>query len=160
MTLEVLQRLLDASWERARPAARSAWPEPQRMRAADLLAFLGQQRYCAVASVSGAGQPHLAPASFLSLEDGTFWLPSMAGALRVRHLDRQRARLALLVGQGMGSSHTVVSATGPVVVIATADLAETVRSQGTAKLADCSWAECWLRLEPERLLGYSALTAG
>ncbi len=151
--LAALQELIDNSWAKASPGARASWPPETRMSAAQAVAFLEGQRYCAVATVTGQGDPHLAPCAFLSLEDGSFWLPAVAQALRLRHL-RRRPRLALVVGQGVGPEHQVVLARGPVVMIAVPEVPPAVLSRAEHKLGSTRWAGTWIHLVGERLLAY------
>ena len=61
--LAALQALIDASWAKAGKAAREAWPEPNRIRADGVATFLGQQRFCVIATTSPAGNPRLVPGS-------------------------------------------------------------------------------------------------
>jgi hypothetical protein len=155
--LAALQALIDASWAKAGKAAREAWPEPNRIRADGVATFLGQQRFCVIATTSPAGNPRLVPGSFVSMEDGTFWLPTVAGAGRLRDV-RTRPRAAVLVGQGVGSEHTLVMVNGLVELVESFELPAAVQAQARAKLGETAWVGCWLRLRPERLLAYSAPT--
>jgi hypothetical protein len=153
--LTALQALIDASWAKAGKAARGAWPEPNRIRAEGVATFLGQQRFCVIATTTPAGNPRLVPGSFVSMEDGTLWLPTVAGAGRLRDV-RSLPRAAVVVGQGMSSEQTLVMLNGPVDLVESAELPAAVRAQARAKLGETAWAGCWLRLRPERLLAYSA----
>ncbi len=149
-----LQALLDRSWAAAGAAARGSWPEAQRMSAAEALAFLSGQRYCAIATVSPGGDPQLVPGSFVCAEDGTFWLPAVAGTARARSL-RRHPRLALLVGQGVDAGHRLVLAQGAAEVVAPADLPARVAELARAKLGGLGWASQWLLMRPDRMLTYA-----
>lgn len=154
-----LQQLLDRSWASSGAGARSSWPEGTRMTARQLRRFLASQRFCVLASTGGDGEPHLVPVSFLSTGDGRFWLPSVAGAVRLRDL-QARPRLALIIGQGMGEAHRLVLANGSVEVVPSQDLPATVRGQAELKLGDVAWAAWWLLLRPDRLVAYRGGPAG
>lgn len=151
----VLRELLDSSWARAGRGARSAWPEMERMAPNELLEFLAQERFCAIASSSPRGDPQLVPGSFVCLPDGAFWLPTVAGAARLLAV-RSRPRLALMVGQTLGSRHQLVLARGPARELSPAALSPAVLEQARAKLGELSWASSWLRLRPTWMIGYSA----
>jgi hypothetical protein len=156
---ETLQALLDSSWARAGAAARAAWSAPSRMTAAEVGRFLARERYCAIATGSPKGEPHLVPVSFVFLDDGSFWLPAVDGSARLRDISAH-PRAALLVGQGVGADHQLVIARGPVEIMATATLPAVVRKRSQEKLGDTTWAGSWLVLRPDRLIAYAAAAAG
>lgn len=153
MTNSQLQELLDSSWAKAGRSARAAWSQPARMTAEQVTRFLRQQRNCAIATSSPQGEPHLVPVSFLFLPDGSFWLPAVDGAARLRDI-RWRPWAALLVGQGLGAEHQLVMASGPIEVVAAGALPRSVRDGCQDKLGDTSWASRWLVLRPDRLIAY------
>jgi hypothetical protein len=124
------------------------------MKADQVIAFLDGQRYCAIATIGPAAEPHLVPVSFVSLDDGSFWLPAVAGAARLRDI-WSRPRAALVVGQGVGTGHTLVLANGSVETVAPDRLPDEVRQRGLDKLGNTEWAACWLVLRPDRLIAYA-----
>lgn len=153
-----LQELLNRSWAGAGRTARLAWPEHTRLSAAEVERFLAEQRFCAIATTGSSGAPHLVPGSFANDASGTFWLPTVAGAVRLEDL-RTHPRAAVLVGQGVGASHTLVLAHGVVERFHRDDLPAAVLARAEAKLGDTSWADSWLELRPKRLLAYSGVGA-
>ncbi|MGC1183554.1 MAG: pyridoxamine 5'-phosphate oxidase family protein [Candidatus Dormiibacterota bacterium] len=153
MAISELQALLDSSWAKAGRSARAAWSQPDRMTAEQVTRFVCRQRNCALATTSPQGEPHLVPVSFLFLADGSFWLPAVAGAARLRDI-RSRPRAALLVGQGQGAEHHLVIASGPIEVVASGDLPRSVLVGSADKLGNTSWASWWLVLRPDRLIAY------
>ncbi|MHB8394830.1 MAG: pyridoxamine 5'-phosphate oxidase family protein [Candidatus Dormibacteria bacterium] len=149
-----LQKLIHLSWQSAGVAARKAWPEGTRMSALEVEAFLAQERFCAIATTGLNRVPHLVPGSLVNDRDATFWLPTVAGAVRLADL-RSHPTAAVLVGQGVAATHALVMARGVVEKFAPDDVPGRVRAAARAKLGDTSWAALWLALRPERLIAYS-----
>ncbi|HEY6538487.1 MAG TPA: pyridoxamine 5'-phosphate oxidase family protein [Candidatus Dormibacteraeota bacterium] len=116
--------------------------------------FLREQRFCALATTSPGGDPHLVPVGFLYLDDTSFWLPTGAGAVRLADL-RKRPRAALMVGQGVGAQHQLVLVRGPVRIHPGQDLRGVVAKAAGEKLGDTDWASSWLELRPTSVLAYS-----
>lgn len=152
--LEALRVLLDSSWAKAGKGARGAWRQTDRMTAEQVISFLADQRYCAIATTNPQGEPHLVPVSFLSLADGTLWLPTVDGSVRLRDV-LSNSRAAVVVGQGVAGTHAAVMARGPVLAVASAEVPAAVLERAQAKLGDTAWAAWWLLLRPDRLLAYS-----
>lgn len=146
--LEALQVLLDLSWAKAGHGAKTVWERTDRMTAGQFISFLADQRYCAIATTGSQGSPHLVPVSFLNPADGTFWLPTVDGSLRLRTI-LWNPRAAVVVGQGLAGSRTVVVARGAVGAVASSEIPAAVREQAQAKLGDTAWAAGWLVLRPE-----------
>lgn len=80
-----LQSLLDASHERAGPHLRSIFRAEYRFTARELVAFFTGPRQIAVATVTPAGEPRVAPVDAL-LISGRFHFGTHATAARVRNL--------------------------------------------------------------------------
>jgi hypothetical protein len=86
-----LQALLDASHLRAGPHLKSIFQPERRFTARELVNFFAGKRQVAVATVTAAGEPRVAPLDALLLE-GRFHFGTHRTAVRVRHL---RARSAV-----------------------------------------------------------------
>jgi uncharacterized pyridoxamine 5'-phosphate oxidase family protein len=86
-----LQAILDASRARAGPHLRSIFRDEHRFTAEQLVAHFTGRRQIAVATVSAAGEPRVAPVDAL-LVHGRFHFGTHRSAARVRHL---RARPAV-----------------------------------------------------------------
>ena len=153
--MEPLQELIDRSWERAGAPLRAAWPKEHRMTAARLLSFCQEQRHCVLGVTLASRAPLLIPVSFHLASSGTIWLPTGSGSVRLGVL-RKNPRAAVVVGQGVSDHHRVVLASGPVELQASSALPSGVAEAAGNKLGDLGWAEWWIRLMPDRLLGYDA----
>jgi hypothetical protein len=87
--LQRLQALLDRSIEQASPFLRSAFEMPQRSLSAEqLVAALDGGLTVALSTVTGRGEPRVAPISAFLLR-ATFYVPTVAEAARARHLARR-----------------------------------------------------------------------
>jgi hypothetical protein len=81
-----LGRLQDASFRRAGPAVRKAYPPERRMTGPQLASYLQRRTYALASSTRPDGRAHAAPTLF-SIYAEAFWLPTVSGAAR---LVRQR----------------------------------------------------------------------
>ena len=83
--LRGLQEVLDRSRERAGPHLRSIFEARYAFSARELADFFTGPRQIAVATVTGAGEPRVAPVDAILLR-GRFWFGTHESAARVRHL--------------------------------------------------------------------------
>jgi hypothetical protein len=88
-----LQALLDRSRQRAGPHLRKIFNDERAVGAAELVAFFRGPRQIAVATVTGKGEPRVAPVDALLLR-GRFHFGTHVTAARIRHL-RQRPAVSL-----------------------------------------------------------------
>ncbi len=129
------------------------------MAAAQLLSFCEGQRHCVLGVPVASGSPLLIPVSFHLAPPGTIWLPTGPGSVRLEAL-RKNPRAAVMIGQGVSDHHRAVLASGPVELVASSVLPARVAREAGEKLGDLRWAEWWIRLMPNRLLGYEAGSEG
>jgi predicted N-acetyltransferase YhbS len=83
--IEVLQRLLDRSYEGAGPHLLETAPSDHRLTAEAVARALTGVRVLAVATVTSDGRPLVSPVDGL-FHRGQFWFGSGSAALRLRHL--------------------------------------------------------------------------
>lgn len=146
MTLaDRLGALLDASWASAGGATRTSFPPERRVGGERLAEWLTGRRYAVLATTRRDGRPHAAPVSYSLTDDGTFWLPTAAGAVRLANLEA-RPYASLVVTEGEGDEHVVAIAEGPTETYGTAP----------AGVEPVEWAAAWVALRPVRLLSYAA----
>ena len=129
------------------------------MAADQLLSFCEGQRHCVLGVTLASGSPLLIPVSFHLAPPGTIWLPTGPGSVRLEVL-RKNPRAAVMIGQAVSDHHRAVLARGPVELVASSMLPARVARAAGKKLGDLSWAEWWIRLMPNRLLGYDAGSEG
>lgn len=127
----------------------------RRMTGEAIVSFLAERRYAAVATTRADGRPHLAMTGFLA--DGAIvWLPAMAGTIRVRNVER-RGYASVLVTEGEGDEHTMVTLEGPASAGAPDDAA---RARWRTDRGDPpDWATTWIRVDVERVLSYAAVAS-
>ncbi|HZP42734.1 MAG TPA: pyridoxamine 5'-phosphate oxidase family protein [Candidatus Binatia bacterium] len=86
--LAALQALLDRSQARMSAYMRTILTANRRLSARQLVTYLKGVKHVAVATVTAAGEPRVAPMEALFVH-GRFHLATGAGAARVRHLRRR-----------------------------------------------------------------------
>jgi Pyridoxamine 5'-phosphate oxidase len=150
-----LGRLQEASFSRAGPAMRQAYPAERRMTGPQLAEYLERRTYALVSSTRPDGRAHAAPTLFFIYEEA-FWLPTLGGAARLRNV-RAHPWLALSVIEGEHDTHAAVLTEGPAEELATVpeyvrEITE-LRNDG----ASLDWAAAWLRVTPERLFSFAQL---
>ncbi len=107
-----------------------------------------------VSSSRPDGRPRSTPVSFLVVA-GRFWLPTGAGAARVRDV-AHTPWLALALTEGGPARHRAVLVEGPAAVVAAADLPGEVRRRAPALRVGGDWAAVWLCVDPQRLVSYAS----
>lgn len=80
----------------------------------------------------------------------SFWLPTLAKAVRVRNL-RSCSWMTLVIPEADDEEHMAVIAEGHAEVFAMEDVPEDVRALNTM-----DWIGCWIELKTERVLSYAA----
>jgi hypothetical protein len=93
-----LQALLDRSRERAGPHLRSIYRAENAIPASELVRFFRGKRQVAVATVTAAEEPRVAPVDALLLR-GKFHFGTHVSAARIRHL-RRRPAISLTYFEG------------------------------------------------------------
>jgi Pyridoxamine 5'-phosphate oxidase len=149
---ELLEHLQNQTFARASTATASSYPPQRRLSAAQLASYLDRRAFAVVGSTRADGRPHAAMSSYVR-RGATFWLPTVAGAVRERNL-RGTPWLTMVIAEGDHGEHVVVILEGPAEVVAPADVPGDVRSA-----AQGDWVEAWIRLEAGRLLSYAAESA-
>jgi hypothetical protein len=104
--LRGLQRLLDASYERAGSHLRSIWGEETRLDAVALAAELAGVQVLDLATVNGRGEPRVSPVDGLFFR-GHFWFGSAAGSHRFRNI-RANPAVSAAVTRGLETFLVVV----------------------------------------------------
>jgi hypothetical protein len=145
---ELLASLQERSFARATPATATSYPPERRLSATQLAAYLDRRRYAVVGSTRADGRPHAAMSVYIR-RDTTFWLPTMAGSVRERHL-RVTPWLTMVIAEGDDTDHVVVIVEGPTEIDVPAQVPADVRAAVSA-----DWASAWIRLTAERLLSYA-----
>ena len=110
-----LGRRQEASFNRAGPAVRNAYPPERRMTGPQLAEYLTRLNYALASSTRPDGRAHAAPTLFTSYAEA-FWLPTLGDALR---LDNVRANpwLALSIIKGEHDTHAAMLTEGPAEVL-------------------------------------------
>jgi hypothetical protein len=148
-----LGQLQDASFSRAGPAVRTAYPPERRMTGAQLARYLDRRTYAVASSTRPDGRPHAAPTLF-SVYAEAFWLPTVGGAVRLGNV-RAHPWLALSVVEGEHDAHAAVLTEGPAEVLTAVPdgvWSSTERRNHGGRL---DWATAWLRMTPERLFSFA-----
>lgn len=155
--LEGLQRLLDASAERASAFLRSSFQIPERsLNAEQLAARLDGSLTVALATVTARGEPRVAPINAFFLR-AAFYVPTVAESARARHLaSRPAASLSYFEGVTFA-----VIAHGRVEIVDAgqprfAELDATQVELGRQSVGEWGGSGVYLRLEPETLYTYAA----
>jgi hypothetical protein len=142
----------EESYRGADAALRGSWPAEKAMDGEQLESFLAERRYCVLATVSGKGRPQARPVAFTALGDA-IWFATVAGG-RLRNIERL-PWVSVVIAEGEGDAHRVVTADGPVTLHAGAPSDVLERWEGRfGSRAD--WAVAWFELRPERLYSYDA----
>ena len=148
-----LGQLQDASFERAGPAVRKAYPPQRRMTGSQLASYLQRRTYALASSTRPDGRAHAAPTLF-TVYAGAFWLPTVRNAARIANV-QTNPWLALSIVEGEHDTHAAVLIEGPAEVLGTAPedlrrLTELRNRGGTL-----AWAAYWLRITPQRLFSFA-----
>jgi hypothetical protein len=148
-----LGRLQDASFGRASPATRTAYPPNRRMTGTQLAGYLARRTYALASTTRPGGRPHAAPTLFSPYAEA-FWLPTVAGAARLGNV-RAQPWLALSIIEGEHDSHAAVLTEGPAEVLAT--VADDVRNitELRNRGGSLDWATAWIRISPQRLFSFA-----
>jgi nitroimidazol reductase NimA-like FMN-containing flavoprotein (pyridoxamine 5'-phosphate oxidase superfamily) len=86
--LRRLQRLLDESYASSGAHLRSIFTDERRIRAEDLVSLLPGVQVLALATVTGSGEPRVAPVDGLFFR-GQFYFGSSPESVRFRHLEQR-----------------------------------------------------------------------
>ena len=143
--------LQDASFNKAGPGVRKAYPPQRRMTGPQLASYLQRRTYAT--STRPDGRAHATPTLF-SIYAEAFWLPTVGDAARIANV-RAHPWLALSIIEGEHDDHAAVLTEGPAEVLATVpedviDITE-LRNRG----GSLAWATTWLRMAPQRLLSFA-----
>jgi general stress protein 26 len=154
--LEELLEVQRQSYARAGAGVRGSWPEESSLRRVELRDFLERLVYGVLATARPDGRAHATPIAF-SLEDGAFWVATVA-SLRLRNLRTNPwASLVLTDGQRAGP-HSALTAEGPVTLHegVAFDVARERLDTGwrTRHGQPPDWAVAFIELRPERILSY------
>jgi hypothetical protein len=150
--IDALASLQDQTFARATGATAASFPLRHRLTAAQLAGYLDRRAFAVVATTRPDGRPHATVCSYVR-RDATFWLPTVAGAVRERNV-RHQSWVSLVVSQGDHgdqSKHVLVIIEGTGTVVPPAEVPPDVRAR-----ADGNWVGSWIRVRAERLLSYSA----
>src|SRR5215469_11924734 len=145
---EPLGDLQDQSFDKATPATNTSYPPERRLSASQLTSYLGRRAFAVVGTTRADGRPHSAMSLYVR-RGTTFWLPTMAGSVRERHL-RNTPWLTMVIAERDHPEHIAVIAEGPAEVVALAEVPADVQAAATA-----DWVSAWIRLTAERLLSYA-----
>ncbi len=148
---EALGALQDQSFARATTATVSSYPPERRLSGRQLAGYLDRRAFAVIGSRRPDGRPHAAMSSYVR-RDTTFWLPTVAGAVRERNVRRQ-PWLTMTVTEGDRDAHVVVLIEGPADVLPSGSVPAEVRAAVTG-----DWAATWIRLRAEHLLSYASET--
>ena len=150
--VDALASLQDQTFARATGATTASFPLRRRLSGAQLAGYLDRRAFAVVATTRRDGRPHATVCSYVR-RGATFWLPTVAGAVRERNV-RHQPWLSLVVSQGDHGdqgTHVFVLIEGRGTVVAPAEVPPDVRAR-----ADGNWVGSWIRVQAERLLSYAA----
>jgi nitroimidazol reductase NimA-like FMN-containing flavoprotein (pyridoxamine 5'-phosphate oxidase superfamily) len=139
-----------ASYERAGPGLRGAWPPESAMNASQLASFLAERRFCVLATTTPKGRPQARPVGF-TVSGTSFWLATVAGG-RLRNVE-QMPWISLVVTEGDRGSHSAVVVDGPAIV-AERPTEELLAAWEDRHGSRADWAAAWLEVRPARLFSY------
>jgi nitroimidazol reductase NimA-like FMN-containing flavoprotein (pyridoxamine 5'-phosphate oxidase superfamily) len=146
-----LHRLHEASFARADGALRASWPPDRAMSAGELEAFLDEHTYCVLATATRKGRAQARPVAF-TVFGGAFWFATVAGG-RLRNVERT-PWVSVVVTEGDGEEHRMVTADGPVTVVQ--EPPEGVLELWEARMGSRpAWAVAWIELRPEWVFSYT-----
>lgn len=145
-TAELLAEIQRRSFAGSRTAA-AAWPEGDRMTAQELGRVL-RRRYALAATTRPDGRPHVAPTGFVAAL-GRLWLPTGAGAVRVRNTATTPSLVLTLLDE---EPHAFLAVEGGVrtVPVESGPVEEYQAKYGAAP----DFAGCWFVLTPTRVMSY------
>jgi hypothetical protein len=148
-----LDGLQEASFRRASPAMRKAYPPERRLTGPQLGEYLGRRTYALASSTRPDGRAHATPTLFSTYAEA-FWLPTLGAAARLRNV-RAHPWLALSIIEGEHDTHAAVLTEGPAEVLTTVpddvwSITE-LRNRG----GSLDWATAWLRMTPQRLFSFA-----
>jgi general stress protein 26 len=146
---EDLGVLQDQSFARATSATVAAYPAERRLGAGQLADYLDRHAFAVIGTSRPDGRAHAAMSSYVRTGT-TFWLPTVAGAVRERNV-RHRPWLTMTVTEGDRDGHIVVLIEGPAEAVAADGVPHEVRSAVTG-----DWVGSWIRLQAGRLFSYAA----
>lgn len=153
--IDALPRVQEASFARATPATRTAFPDERRMDGATLLAFLGSRRFCVLSTVRPDGRPHAAPVAY-ALVGTRFVFASRPDATRARNL-RHQPYASIVVSETVGDRQAVVIAEGTATIRDTLEAPLEWRAPFRDRAgAMPAWAGAIIAVTTERLLSYAA----
>jgi hypothetical protein len=151
-----LQALLDASIAGAGEFLRSSFEMPEHsLSAAQLVAHLEGGLTVALATVTGRGEPRVAPIGAFFYH-GSFYVPTVAEAVRTRHV-RKRPGLSLTVFEGEEFA-LIAHGRARVVDVVDADFAELDSTQvAIGNPSVTLWSEngVYLQMVADRLYSYA-----
>jgi general stress protein 26 len=156
--VESLEMIQARSFARAASATLDSLPMEKALSGPELVAFLDEPRYASVATTRSDGRPHATMAAYVH-RDGRLWLPTVAGAVRVRNVSLQ-PDITVIVAEGAGDEHVMVMVEGEAVLhedpepILSGWLREAWR---TAYGEDLDWAGRIIEVVPTKVLSYSAV---
>lgn len=147
---EALARIQEASYERAGRALSDSWPPESAMDPAQLAAFLGERRFCVLATTTADGHAQARPVGFTVLGHA-FWFATVEGG-RLRNLERM-PWASLVVAEGERGFHRAVAADGPAMIV------ERPHEELLAKWEErhgppADWAAAWFEINPTRVFSY------
>jgi general stress protein 26 len=153
---ESLEMIQAQSFARASPATLRSFPAEKALSGPELLAFLEEPRYAAVATTRADGRPHATMVAY-RYRDSRLWLPTVAAAARVRNVIRQPA-ITVIVAEGALDDHVMVMVEGRAVLhqdpepVMSSWFREAWRdAYGT----DLSWAGRIIEVIPTKVLSYT-----
>jgi pyridoxamine 5'-phosphate oxidase-like protein len=150
--IDALASLQDQTFARATEATAASFPLRHRLTGAQLAGYLDRHAFAVVATTRADGRPHATVCSYVRRET-TFWLPTVAGAVRERNV-RHQSWVSLVVSQGDHgdqSKHVLVIIEGTGAVVPPGEVPPDVRVR-----ADGDWVGSWIRVRAERMLSYAA----
>lgn len=151
----LLEELQERSFARAGAATRDSYPLERRMSGDQLTTFLGERQFMVVATTRPSGKPHAAPSSFV-LYDGALWLPTVAGAARLKNLETN-PNASLVLSDGEGEEHGAILMEGIAILIDRYRAPRGPEALWTSKMGDPpEWAGIWIVIRPVKLFSYAA----
>jgi nitroimidazol reductase NimA-like FMN-containing flavoprotein (pyridoxamine 5'-phosphate oxidase superfamily) len=103
---------------RANEPTSHSYPPERRLDAAALTRFLDRRTFAVIATTRANGRPHATMSSYVR-RGSVFWLPTLAGTVRERNIQRQ-PWASLVITEGDANEHVVVIIEGPAQMIAPA----------------------------------------
>lgn len=149
MTPTTLADLQTETFDRATPTTQRSYPPERRLTPDQLARYLDRREYAVLGTTRPDGRPHASMTTFY-VRGTSFWLPTLAKAVRVRNL-RSCAWMTLVIDEADDEDHIAVIAEGPAEVFEPQDVPEDVRALNTM-----DWVGCWIELRAERVLSYAA----